>query len=51
MLAVDAEAVTLAGAFILGATLGGFAAIRVMRAVLHTFDTNRRRRERDTGES
>lgn len=36
-LAVDVESLTLAGAFVLGATLGTVAAIRVMRAVLATF--------------
>ena len=36
---------TVAGAFVLGATLGTLAAIRVMRAVLHTFEPHRRRRD------
>jgi hypothetical protein len=38
---------TVAGAFMLGATLGTFAAIRVMRAVLNTFDPRRKWRDRD----
>lgn len=39
----DPAPYTIAGAFVLGATLGTLAAIRVMRAVLHTFDRSRRR--------
>ena len=38
MLAVDWENVNLAGAFVLGAILGVLATIRVMRAVLQTFN-------------
>jgi len=38
VIATDWANLTVAGAFVLGATLGTFAAIRVMRAVLHTFD-------------
>ena len=38
MLAVDWENVNLAGAFVLGATLGTLATIRVMRAVMQTYN-------------
>lgn len=37
MLGVDWENVNLAGAFVLGATLGTLATIRVMRAVMQTY--------------
>jgi len=47
VIALDVEALTLAGAFVLGAALGTLSAIRVMRAVLHTFEAPRRRRDRD----
>jgi hypothetical protein len=42
---VDVDSLTLAGAFVLGATLGSFAAIRTMRAVLREADPMRRRRD------
>jgi hypothetical protein len=38
VLGVDWENVNLAGAFVLGAVLGTLATIRVMRAVLQTFN-------------
>lgn len=46
--AVEWEAVTLAGAFVLGAILAAIGVIRVMRAVLREVDREMRlRRERD----
>ena len=38
MLAVEWSNVHLAGAFVLGAVLGALATIRIMRAVLQTFN-------------
>jgi len=41
VLGVEWENVHLAGAFVLGAVLGAFATIRIMRAVLQTFSRYR----------
>ena len=42
---VDWSNLQVASAFVLGAILGTFAAIRVMRAVLRTMEPFRRRRD------
>lgn len=50
MLGVDWENVNLAGAFVIGATLGTLATIRVMRAVLQTYERIPSRRTRGAKE-
>ena len=47
MLGVEWENLNLAAAFVLGAALGSLATIRVMRAVMQTYD--RQARTRDDG--
>lgn len=44
---VDWSNLQVASAFVLGAVLGVLAAIRIMRAILQTFERDRRRDRRD----
>jgi hypothetical protein len=54
VIAVEWSNVHLAGAFVIGATLGSIATIRIMRHVLRTFEFERDRqhfdRDRPKGE-
>jgi uncharacterized membrane protein len=46
---IDWKNLQVATAFVLGAVLGSIATIRVMRAILHTFDWRGRVRRNDQG--